>query len=220
MRTKTLLCAAALAAGVATSMAQSNVYSLNVVGYVNKSFTDVGNYYLVSNPLDAATNDLNNIIPTAPDGTGIGLWSVGAQDFSPISPAYSTFDHLWHPNVPIAPGQGFFVIPNGPFTNTFVGQVRQGPVTNNLVGGGNYEAIGSTVPLSGGLTNQLAQYPALDGDGIGVWNEPVNDFSGISPAYSTFDNKWHPDFNFNIADGFFLIRNGGPVSYVRSFTVQ
>src|SRR5207249_3273515 len=37
MRTKTLLAAAAmLAAGFASSMAQSNVYSLNVVGYVNR----------------------------------------------------------------------------------------------------------------------------------------------------------------------------------------
>jgi hypothetical protein len=34
MRTKTLLVAAVLAAGLATSMAQ-NVYSLNVVGYYN-----------------------------------------------------------------------------------------------------------------------------------------------------------------------------------------
>ena len=36
MRTKTLaLCAAVLAAGALTTMAQSNVYSLNIVGYAN-----------------------------------------------------------------------------------------------------------------------------------------------------------------------------------------
>src|SRR6059036_1804778 len=40
MRTKTLICAATLlAAGAATSMAQ-NVYSLNVVGYVQVSLTN------------------------------------------------------------------------------------------------------------------------------------------------------------------------------------
>ena len=39
MRTKALLCAAALAAGTAASMAQSNVYSLNIVGYVNVPLT-------------------------------------------------------------------------------------------------------------------------------------------------------------------------------------
>src|ERR1700730_12330845 len=51
MRTKTLVCAAALmAAGVATSMAQSNVYSLNVVGYINITFP-ANKYTLTANQL-------------------------------------------------------------------------------------------------------------------------------------------------------------------------
>src|SRR5271166_2726177 len=103
MRTKTLLCMAALAAGVATSMAQSNVYSLNVVGYVNYPFT-LGNYTLVSNPLDNTTNDLNTILPGVPDGTSVGLWSTALQDFSPTTPAYSSHTGLWVPDVAIAPG--------------------------------------------------------------------------------------------------------------------
>jgi len=220
MRTKTILCAAALAAGVASSMAQ--VYSLNVVGYVNVPYTDVGNFYLSSVPVNSTNNTLKELLPTCPDGTIIGLWSTANQDFSSVSPFYSTSDNNWHPNINLAPGQGFFVGPAGPFTNTYVGEVKQGSVTNAILGGGNFDCIGSSVPLGGGFSNVLDQYPALDGDVIGIWSEPAQDFSSISPFYSTSDNKWHPDFptvNFNVADGFFLARGGGPVNYVRTFSV-
>src|SRR6267378_4268086 len=81
MRTKTLLCAAALAAGVVSSMAQSNVYSLNVVGYVNKPFKN-GLYTLVSNPLNGTNNTLNTILPNAPNFSKINLWDTALQDFS------------------------------------------------------------------------------------------------------------------------------------------
>src|SRR5438270_9330702 len=63
MRTKTLLCMAALAAGVATSMAQ-NVYSLNIVGYANVP-NPVG-YTFKTAPFQvttAVTNGANEILP-------------------------------------------------------------------------------------------------------------------------------------------------------------
>jgi len=186
------------------------------------AYNDVGNYYLSSVPVNSTNNTLNELLPLCPDGTAIGLWNAAIQDFSSVSPQYAAFDHAWHPNITLAPGQGFFVIPNGPFTNTYVGEVKQGSVTNVLIGNGNYEAIGSSVPLGGGTTNVLDQYPALDGDALGIWSEPAQDFSSVSPQYAAFDGKWHPDFptiNFNVADGFFLIRNGPGVSYVRTFTV-
>jgi len=97
--------------------------------------------------------------------------------------------------------------------------VKQGSVTNVLIGGGNYECIGSSVPLGGNSSNVLDQYPALDGDSVGIWSEPAQDFSPTTPTYSTFDHKWHPEMNFNVADGFFLIRAGAGVNYVRNFTV-
>jgi len=218
MRTRALLCAAALAAGAVSSMAQ-NVYSLNVVGYVNYAFSS-GNYVLVNNPLDNTNNDLNTIIPTAPNGSTVQLWNAALQDFDPLIPAYSTFNNKWTPTTTIKPGQGFFVVAAANFTNTFVGNVRQGPVTNNLIGAGNYEAIGSTVPLAGGITNVLAQYPAVNGDTIQIWNVGLQDFDPSIPAYSTFNNKWTPDHAFAVGEGFFLVRAGGPVAYARSFTVQ
>ena len=63
MRTKTLLSTAALlAAGVATPMAQSsNVYSLNVVGYVNVPVYGGGQYNMICNPLNNANNNITNL---------------------------------------------------------------------------------------------------------------------------------------------------------------
>jgi len=209
---------AALAAGVASSMAQSNVYSLNVVGYVNVPFIS-GLYTLVSNPLDNTTNDVNTILPGVPDGSSLALWSVALQDFSPTVPAYSSTTHTWTPDVAIAPGQGFFVVPNGNFTNTFVGTVRQYAITNSSVGGGAYECVGSTAPLGGSVTNVMGQYPPHDGDSLAIWSTNAQDFSASVPAYSSTTGKWTPDYPFNVGDGFFLVRAGGAVTWVNQFTV-
>jgi len=210
---------AALAAGVATSMAQSNVYSLNVVGYVNYPFTAF-NYTLVSNPLDNTTNDLNTILAGVPDSTSVGLWSTALQDFSPTTPAYSSSTGKWTPDVAIAPGQGFFVVPSANFTNTFVGNVRQYAVTMSLVGGFNYECLGATAPLGGSVTNVLGQYPPHDGDSLAIWSTNLQDFNPTVPAYSSSTGKWTPDYNFNVGDGFFIVRAGGPVTWTNQFTVQ
>ena len=69
MRTKTLLLSAAvLAAGLAASTAQS-VFSVNAVGYVNKTLAP--GYNLIANPLNGTNNLLSTIIPTAPDGSAV-----------------------------------------------------------------------------------------------------------------------------------------------------
>ncbi len=67
MRTlKALLCLSALAAGIATTVAQSNVYSLNIVGYVNVPVPS--GYSLLANPLKAGVTNGANEIMTPIDG--------------------------------------------------------------------------------------------------------------------------------------------------------
>jgi len=221
MRTKAVLCAAALAAGAVTSMAQSNVYSLNVVGYVNKSFS-AANFVLVCNPFNAATNDLNTIIPNAPDGTQVWRWLVDKQDLDVNNIAsYSAANKAWAPNPVLNPGEGFFVVAGSDFTNTFVGDVPQGSLTNALVGNSAFEAIGSKVPVGGNLATVLAGYPATDGDQVWTWNTALQDFNVSDVAsYSAAQSKWNPDATVAVGDAFFLVRAGGPVNYVRNFTVQ
>src|SRR5678810_1239027 len=85
MRTKLLAAAAILAAGIASSMAQSNVYSLNVVGYVNRTFVGGGLFSLTANPLNTTNNTLAGIFGGAavglPSGSQVQVWNYGTQDF-------------------------------------------------------------------------------------------------------------------------------------------
>ena len=57
-----------------------------IVGYVNVVMTN--GYNFVASPLNYETNSINNVIPSAPNGTRVWLWSVTNQVFDP--PA--TFD--------------------------------------------------------------------------------------------------------------------------------
>jgi len=191
------------------------------VGYVNKSFQN-GFFTFVSNPLNSNTNSLKDIIPNPPDGTQVWRWLVGAQDLDVANiSTYSSALQQWSPNPQVKPGEGVFVVGGADFTNTFVGEVPQGALTRTLVGGGNFESLGSLVPVGGSLTNVLAQYPATDGDQVWTWNNAIQDLNvGSISAYSTALSKWSPDANLAVGEGFFLVRAGGPVVYTRNFTVQ
>src|SRR5258706_9794263 len=76
MRTKTLLCAAVLAAGAISTMAQSNVYSLNVVGYYNVTFA-ANQFKLIGNQLNTTNNTLGGVIPVAAPNSQFFKFSDG-----------------------------------------------------------------------------------------------------------------------------------------------
>jgi hypothetical protein len=223
MRTKTLICAAALlAAGVATSMAQSNVYSLNVVGYVNVPTTGGGFFNMMANPLNNANNSITNLFSTAQDGDQIYRWNVAIQDLSATIYTYSTFSHAWDGNFTLNAGEGVFYLNAGAnATNTFVGDVIQGSYTNHIVGAGSFNAIGSSVPLGGSFTNSLGGLTLSDGDQVYTWSTPIQDLSPTIATYSTFSSAWDttaPVVNPGI--GFFYLGAGANQTWVRNFTVQ
>ena len=77
MRTKTLLiAAAALAAVVTSSQAQSTVYSQNVVGYVNLTATNHV-FAFIGNQLDTGSNTINNVLQSGlvSQNTELLLWN-------------------------------------------------------------------------------------------------------------------------------------------------
>jgi len=120
MRTKTLLLTATLgAAGIASSFAQTPVYSQNVVGYVNVQAP--AGFSLIANPLDNKTgNNLNTILPGVPVGTTVYKYD-GATGFT-SSVNFGT----WTPDLILAPGEGAFIQLAAPATLTFVGEVTLG----------------------------------------------------------------------------------------------
>ena len=222
MRTKILLSAALVAAGIAAADAQQ-VYSVNAVGYVNVTLK--AGYNLLNNPLNGTNNNVNTIIPTAPEGSSLYKWNGNAQAFFQAD-AYA-FPLGWidsdaNPSTTtISPGEGFFIQnPAGATTITFVGEVPQGSLTNRI--GQNYGFYGSQVPQSATLT--ALGFPGAEGMNYNAWNAMSQAYA---QAYSYASGFWFdPDGNPNdpvlgVAEGF-LLQNptGQAIDWTRTFSVN
>src|SRR6185369_9247800 len=139
MRTKTLLLTASImAAGLGASMAQ--VYSVNAVGYVNKTFPN-GGLALVSNPLNTTNNTLNSILPNVPVDTQMYRFNGASYNDAEFFVDTSTgwLDGGGNPSTTVLkPGEGFFLAfppGSGSVTVMFVGGLPQGSLTNRVPAG-------------------------------------------------------------------------------------
>jgi hypothetical protein len=219
MRTKTTLAAAAiLAAGLASSMAQANVYSLNVVGYVNASY--VAGFNAAANPLvGSPDNTLNTVLSGTgvPDNTIVFTWDTALQDFSPTLPTYVAGSGTWSPNASVIQGQGFFVLAPSAFTHTWVGEVKQGTTTTPIAPG--FNGIASPAPIAGDTAAVLAGMVPADNDIAFKWNPATQDF-GATATYVAGSSTWTPAVNFGVGEGlFYLSTRGATQNWVSSFTV-
>ena len=225
MRTKALLCAAALAAGAATTMAQ-NVYSLNVVGYIN--LTLVPGLNLVANQLDAdgtmtanyVTNIFSTNLPTgskiyAFNGSGYasatflatGKWNSGANGITPY----------------LAPGGGVFVNNAGAsaVTITLVGQVIQGTNSVAIRPNGGLTIVSSIAPIAGGFQSVLGYTPTL-GDTVYPWNPTTQAYAAAHKFLAT--GKWNAggEYTNSVGEAVFLGTGSGNASttWTQVFTVN
>jgi len=212
MRTKTLLLAAALtAAGIASIQAQSNVYSINVVGYANVTIP-ANAFGLIANPLNNTNNTIGNLIANPSPGTKFYKYNGGYTVYT-----FDADDLVWTPdaNATLAPGEGGFVRNFGgtPMTLTFVGEVLQGNLTNNVPNG--YSIRSSKVPQTGGVTSLLNYQPAP--------GDKVYKYAGGYTVH-TFDADdlvWTPSEPvINVGESFFSLRFSGGTDWVRTFSVQ
>jgi len=213
---QTLLLAALLNTIGPAGQGQSNVYTLNVVGYVNVTLT-ANRYYLICNPLDTTNNTLNTVIVSVPEGSRVWTWDVtlqrflGPSEYDPAIPAW-TIDYP----VPIGKGFMFYAPANG--TITFVGSVLQGALTNAVVGANKLSLLGSMVPQAGGLSGAL-QYPASDGDTISQYSTPAQQYPDTRSYYSGYG--WYANEpTLAVAEGFFVRHPGPDTNWVRNFTVN
>ncbi len=212
MRTKNLLLsAAALVAGVLSAQAQSNVYSVNVVGYVNTVFQPAGKYTLVANPLDnAGSNNIVGLVDVLPNQSQILAWNVSAQQF--VTATKSALLGGWNTNLALLPGQGFFVKTPAslvnPITNTFVGQVVVGyNQTNTVALPQGYILVGSPIPFAGALndsgTNTLNLGSVLPNQSqVLKWNLSAQQY--ITGTKSALLGGWNTNLSFSVGEGFFI----------------
>ena len=176
-------------------MAQSNVYSVNIVGYINVPMA-AGAQTLLENPLDNGTNDITSIdngaIPnksTASTWNGTGF--VGSIKQSGV----------WGPDLAIAPGIGFFVTPKTAATVTFIGQA---PASNNYALGTAQVLVGALLPISGNL-NDAAGPNALNLGAALPNKSTVSTWNGTAYVGSLKQSgTWTPNQTIGVAAGFFV----------------
>jgi hypothetical protein len=222
MRTKLLLTAAALAAGIATSMAQP-VYSVNVVGYIN--LTAKPGYNLVANQLVNAQNTLDQVLPGVPPDSLVLTYSAGSYIVDVYDGTAWLDNETGDPSATaIAPGKGFFFY-NPTATDqtiTLVGEVKQGETCVPLPAG--YSLISVVAPQSIPLTpaNDFANVPDMlyfgyDAVAASYKNVLVNDGSGWLDNESGDPAVAQPE----VGEGFFIY-NPGPnnADWCRTFNVQ
>jgi hypothetical protein len=244
MRTKTLLiAAAALAVGVASSMAQT--YSQNIVGYVNLPMGV--NYSTQLVPFDAAGgNSLTNLILNPGgilDGSQVFLWNGTSYTTYTLDSGFATgvgdqFDAspVDGPNMPAGTP---FLFNNGgaATTNTYTGTVHMGngsvPGTStNIIPNLALNLLGPIIPFAGGITSALQftnQAGALDGNQIFVvkisaggaltgFNTYTFD-SGLLPSGfgDQFDAIEVPEPQIPLGTIFFFGNGtGGPVPWIQT----
>ena len=230
MRTKTLLiAAAALVAGIFSSDAQ--VYSANVVGYVQVPLGE--GFNLISTPLDYDGTGTNSCV-TNIFGTSLPVGSVvfqlnGATFTNTTYAANKSHTATnWTANLLLNPGVGYWLsIPVGSYGGgtsnaTIVGTVLQGNLTNQYVTGAGFHLVGSQVPITGGMQTNLGYAPSV-GDVVFTYNK------GGSVAYSNYTfsvNKNHTATNWapsqpiiSIGQGFWL-DSATNAPWTNTFNVQ
>jgi len=188
MKKTLLIAAAALVAGAITSQAQ--VYSANIVGYVNV-VCPAGQLVLASNPLDDGTNTANSILANLPNKSSIQTWN--GSGFTLIGKSSSGF--TGNPSLPV--GTGFFIKSVSNFTNTFVGNVVPAPGGNQstvAMPAGSLILVGSTLPVGGTFNdvgtnnfNLIATLPnkssiqTWNGTGFTLFGKSSAGFTGTPP---------------------------------------
>ena len=196
MKTKTLLiAAAALAAGIISSQAQS-VYSQNVVGYANVVTPTAGINYMISIPFKiGVSNGANEIFTSVPEFSQVFIWNptsgkyAGYQTDTSSGTGWSDATTSVATNPPVLPvGMAFFFSPgDNNVTNTFVGTVAVDVGTSNVMTLGtpgiNY-ALGCVVPYAGVVTNGNASGGGPNMNGfpeftqLFFWNPSTGKYQG------------------------------------------
>ena len=198
MRKTLLIAAAALAGSVISSQAQ--VYSQNIVGYVNMPLPSGFNN--VANPLDAsggnnAVTNIINVFSSQYDGDLISVWNGASYQLYTIDSTVSTgiadANDVNAVTPPVFnPGEAFFIQNLNASNNiTFVGTVHTdgagastnavGLSTNTITLSPASGFYASKVPVGGGLSSVL-QFPhdgSLDGSIISIPTITAGAISGF-----------------------------------------
>lgn len=233
--------------GSVSVIAQTNVYSLNAVGYTTVTIP-AGDFSIIACPL-IVTPD--NTVSTLMNNSNGSLTLSHVYFYSPAN-GYSIDDALtiggkkgqtsnpngWGQNGTnvLAPGVACWFQNNtaNPVSFTFVGQVPTGSLTNTIAPG--YNLISSAVPMTGDLqTNSISALTNYNVGDILYMYDPVQAYSaGIGGVYDVvantgkhpgtgYNNNWSPGDAqiFNVTQGFWYFNaTNFSFNWVENFTVN
>lgn len=225
MRTnKLLLAAAALAAGAVTASAQ--VYSANVVGYIN--ITLKPGYNLIANQLTNGNNNVNIVLtnlPASMDNSTINAFDNATQNFTPAQTWYNGVGWVDpdfnSSSLTITPGKGYFLNNAGAqVTVTLIGEVPQGTTATPIgTGLGMYASVPPVV--SGFTTNG---FPGTDNMTYQLFDATIQNYT---QALTYFAGVGWVDGDFNTVDpappvgsGFLISNPGAAGTWTRNFVVN
>jgi len=237
MRTKTLLLTAGLTAlSSAALMAQTNVYSLNAVGYVNVILAP--GFNMVADQLISTNNSLGSLLNDATgtyDGLEVFKWNGTTFVTDSGDSLFSGTPTGWDANgvLTLNPGEAAW-FKNPRTTNvtlTFVGSVPTGTLTTSIAGAGKFTMLSSQVPQSGDLVTNLGLTNYNDGDTVFVFNNNPP----VAAGYATYvvdktfgsagyNGNWDPpgDPQVNVGQGFWYKTSltGAAITWTRNFSVN
>ncbi len=189
----------------------AQVYSLNVVGYYNVTVA-ANSKQMIANQLNTTNNTVGALIPNGPPNAYVYKYSGGAfQDNK-----FDDVDLVWaHPEWTLNPGEAMYYYSPAATTLTFVGEVLQGNLANNLpIDTKVFRS--SMVPQAG--TPVDFNIPGEANDYIYTWNGSGYD----SWKFDDVDLAWPSGLSLKVGEGFFYLKYSTSVStsWVRNFTVQ
>jgi len=223
-------------------MAQNNVYSLNVVGYINVALPT--GYSLLANQLTGTDNKISTVLGTNyKTGLQVLKWIPATQGFGQPDSFYDATDTqttaMWLDNnfqpstTTLSPGEAFFLLnPNAATNATLVGQVTQGTNSLPIVNGYNFLSI--IPPIAVDLTtNGPLALPAGNNEGLQVftfstasgYSQPISYYTPAdtqSAQGAWLDNNFQPATIIPaVGQGFVLLNgSGGPLTWQNTFSVQ
>jgi hypothetical protein len=243
MKKTLLIAAAALAAGVISSQAQ--VYSQNIVGYVNTPLP-LGTSFISIPLANTAGDSMTNTIPNSGqlDGAVVSIFNgthfVQSTFDSTMPTGFgNASDSAAVPAPVVDPGTSFYLNNNTGViqTNTFVGQVFiasiPGTATNSLPAGNSFAA--SVIPFGGGISSSLqfsnnagaldgtiVSQPNIVGGSIHGFTQTVFDSTMSTGFGNASDSASAPEPQVVVGGGFIYNNNagGGAIQWVQTLNVQ
>jgi hypothetical protein len=218
---KTLLIAAAALAGSVIS-SQAQVYSQNIVGYINVPL--VTGYTALANQLDYDGTGTNNTVATVfgtnlVKGTTVLAWETASAGYTSANWTSGRSGLTWVGNtngISAALNEGSGVFVQSPSTNslTLVGTVLQGTNLINLVTG--YNLVSSVAPISGDIVTNLGFVPG-QGDAVLLWNTTSQGYTSYNYTKGRSGYSWVPSTPQIAVGQSFFIQAAAAETWTNSF---